>query len=718
MSMMFGNLSEMLVELMKSVKPPERITVSQAAEKYRYLREATHTGNWDNGIAPYLVEIMDELESLDFTALAFAGPARCGKSDMFFNWLGYSVNCDPGDTMVVHMTQSTARDWSQGDLRKAFRHSKKIGRKLLPGKQNMNVHDIRFLNGMRLLVKWPTITELSGKTMRRMWFMDYDRMPLDIDGEGAGFDLGRKRTQTHGRHGMTVAEASPGFEVSNHRWMPTTLHEAPPTEGVLSIYNRGDRRRYYWRCASKECGKAFEGDFKLLVWDEHDPETGEVYDDIQKAESAKMCCPHCGFKHSHDPDEAAGQPGKIGLNRGGRWIKDGMCWEDDGSISGRPYRSDIASFWLKGTAAAFVSWRELVLKYLKAMADYERTGDTGSLKATVNTDQGLPFTPPSLSGDRSPEDLKARGSQNTWGSQEEPVVPDGVRFLTAAIDVQKHAFVVQVHGHGPAGDRYVIDRFSIRKSERFDEDGERYPVSPHSHEEDWRVLIPEVIEKCYPLHDESGRVMRIRAIACDSGGYGGNSGSKEGVTMNAYAFWRYLRDEHEGQHHRRFQLVKGNPVLSAPAQVLTYPNSERKDRRAGARGEVPVLLINTNMLKDRLDGILDRVDGNGHSVIFPHWLPDWFYSELTVEVKVPNKGWQNPKKLRNEAWDLLVYDIGLCLSTRHIGIERLDWEKPPSWAAEWDDNDLVFSAEKDLPFAPKEQTFSTKSISDLAKRLG
>lgn len=711
MSMMFPNLSAMLTELMKGIRPPERITVSQAAEKYRYLREATHTGYWDNGIAPYLVEIMDEMESLDFTAIAFAGPARCGKSDVFFNWLGYAAICDPGDTMVVHMTQSTARDWSQGDLRKALRHSTAIGSTLLPGKQNMNVHDLRFANGMRLLVKWPTITELSGKTMRRMWLMDHDRMPTDIDGEGAPFDLARKRTQTFGRHGMTVAESSPGFEVTNHRWMPTSPHEAPPTEGVLSIYNRGDRRRWYWRCANPECGKAFEGDFKLLIWDKHDPETGEVYDDIQMAESARMCCPHCSFEHTHDPDEATGQPGKNGLNRAGRWIRDGMVWEDDGSISGRPYRSDIASFWLKGTAAAFVTWRELVLKYLKAMSDYERTGDTGSLKATVNTDQGLPFIPPSLSGDRSPEDLKARARSNTWGSQDEPVVPDGVRFLTATIDVQKHQFVVQVHGHGPAGDRYVVDRFSIRKSERFDEDGERYFLSPHAHEEDWYVLIPQVIEKTYPLNDESGRRMRIRAVACDSGG-------REGVTLNAYAFWRYLRDEHPGQHHRRFQLVKGNPVLSAPAQALTYPNSERKDRRAAARGEVPVLLVNTNMLKDRLDGFLDRVDGNGHSVIFPHWLPDWFYSELTVEVKVPNKGWENPKKLRNEAWDLLVYDIALCLSPRHIGIERLNWDDPPTWAAEWDDNDLVFSPEQALPFAPEEQTFTLDRIAELAKRLG
>lgn len=692
MSFHFRSFEQMLVTLAESVRPPERLTVSEAAEKYRRLREATHVGPWDNSIAPYLVEVMDEMESLEFSADVFVGPARCGKTDIFHNWLGYSANCDPGDMMVVHMTQSTARDWSQGDLRKMLRHSTAIGRRVLPGKQNMNTHDLRFDSGMRLLVKWPTITELSGKTIRRMWLMDHDRMPLDIDGEGAPFDLARKRTQTFGRHGMTVAESSPGFEVTNHRWIARTPHEAPPTEGILSIYNRGDRRRWYWRCANPECCKAFEGDFQHFKWDDHDPETGEVYDKVQMAESVRLVCPRCEFKHTHDP--GPGQPGKVGLNRRGRWIKDGQKWEDDGTISGRPYRSDIASFWLKGVAAAFVTWRELVLKWLNAMEDYERTGDAGSLKTTVNTDQGLPFTPPALAADRLPETLKARARADLG----ERVVPEGTRFLTAAIDVQggshQGRFEVQVHGHGVGGDLGIIDRFAIRKSQRLDDDGDPLPLNPRSYLEDWQLLVEQVIEKSYPLADGSGRQMSIKAVVCDSGG-------QEGVTVNAYNFWRWLRDEHPAGHHKRFQLLKGNPQRGAPRAVISYPDSERKDRRAGARGEVPIMLLNVNMLKDQLDGRLDRLDEHGGMISFPAWLPDSFYSELTVEVRVPNKGWENPKKLRNEAWDLLTYTLGLMVIQRHGAMDLIDWDKPPAWALDWDENPLVFEPERDRPFESK-----------------
>ncbi|MGF7178058.1 phage terminase large subunit GpA-like protein [Azospirillum doebereinerae] len=562
MMLMFNTLEDILLACAESIRPPERLTVAEAAEKYRVLNNpGSYVGPWRNEIAPYLVEIMETMTSTAHTGLIFAGPAPCGKSDIFFNWLTHTAVCDPADMLLVHMTQGTARDWSIGDLRKAFRHTKALGGRVVPGRQNLNVHDIRFLSGMRLLIKWPTITELSGKTVPRVWFMDYDRMPSDVDKEGPPFDLGRKRTQTFGRYGMTVAESSPGHEIEHPRWSPASPHEAPPTQGVLALYNRGDRRRFYWRCA--RCRRPFEADFKHITY----PASA---DRLEAAEQATLNCPHCNFGHTHEA--GSGQPGKAELNHGGQWIKDGMVWREDGSVVGTPIRSDIASFWRKGVAASFASWKDLVFKYLKAVEEFEKTGDVGALKATINTDQGHPFLNPALAGERLPEDLKNRATD--LGEQ---VVPNGVRFLVAAIDVQKNAFVVQIHGIGVGGDVTVIDRFTIKRSRRHDPDDESQIlwVNPGTHAEDWQTLVDEVIEKTYPLDDSSGRHMSIKVVVCDSGG-------REGVTANAYTFWRWLRDEHPADHHRRFQLVKGVPNRDAPRVRISYPDSERKDRKAGA----------------------------------------------------------------------------------------------------------------------------------------
>jgi hypothetical protein len=45
--------------------------------------------------------------------------------------------------------------------------------------------------------------------------------------------------------------------------------------------------------------------------------------------------------------------------------------------------------------------------------------------------------------------------------------------------------------------------------------------------------------------------------------------------------------------------------------------------------------------------------------------------------------------LRNESWDLLYYAIALSQS-RTIRAETIDWDEPPTWAEEWDSNDMIY----------------------------
>jgi len=691
--MRYQTIEQMLLGTASAIRPPERLSVSEAAEKYRIVSNpGSYVGPWMNDTAPYLTEIMDTLQSTDYTGVIFAGPARCGKSDIFFNWLEYTAICDPADMMVVHMKQATARDWSIGDFRKVVRSNKALADTIVPGRQNMNVHDIHYMSGMRMLVKWPTITELSGKTVPRVWFMDYDRMDQDIDQEGPPFDLGRKRTQTFGRYGMTVAEASPGFEVEKPRWRGETPHEAPPTKGILSLYNRGDRRRQYWRCV--KCREPFEPDFKLLDY----PDSADF---MESAEAAVMLCPHCEFPHTHD--SGPGQPGKYGMNLEGKWVKDGMVLMPDGSIIGKAPRSDIASFWLKGTSAAFMSWKDIVFRYLQAMEVYEKTGDSGALKTNMNLDRGEPYSPVALDGDLLPEMLEDRADSTL----EHGYVPDDVRCLIATIDVQKNEFIVQVQGILPDGDLVIVDRFKIRQSRRrSEEDQSQFLwVKPTTYLEDWQIIVDEVIEKSYPLSDDSGRHMMIQFVGCDSGG-------QKGVTTKAYEFWRWLRDEHPGKHHKRFQLVKGASAKDAPRVRITYPDAERNDRKAAARGEVPVLMMNTNTMKDQVYAMMLRTEPGGGMITFPNWLPSWFYMELLAENRTA-KGWENEKKLRNEAFDLLVYCMSIAVHTRFANIENIDWEDPPIWASEWDTNSFVFSPEEEeRPYDTQKQTYDLASLGE------
>ena len=680
-----ASLEEIIVQAAAAARPPERLTVSQAAEKYRKLNNpGSYVGPWLNSTVPYLVEPMDVLQDHRFTGMIFAGPAQCGKTDTALNWLLYSVLCDPADMMIVQTSGPTARDFSIRRIDRLHRHTPEVGKMITVGRQGDNTFDKQYSNGMLVTFSWPSINELSGKPIPRLWLTDYDRMPENVDGEGAPFDLTRKRATSFRSFGMCAAESSPGFVVENPKWVPKTPHEAPPTKGILSLYNRGDRRRWYWPCVS--CKVPFEPSFSLLEW----PDTA---DKMEAAEAAVLRCPNCRQVYSHNPH--GGLPGKHELNQRGRWIKDGMRWLTEERVVGQPIRSDIASFWLKGVAAAFSDWKTLVFNYLSAEEDYESTQSEEALKTTVNTDQGEPYTPKMMKNDRDPVVIQGRALN--LGVR---VVPMGVRFLIATIDVQKNRFIVQVHGIAANKDIYVIDRFEIKKSKRLDDDGEHLWVQPSAYLEDWKLMAETVLAKKYPLSDDSGREMAIKMVLSDSGG-------KAGVTEKAYDFVRWLRrgdvqdDEDGGEEketdfgtyeHRpewagRFLLLKGNPIITAPRVQITYPDSQRKDRMAGARGEIPVLLINSNLVKDMVNNRLDRVDPGGRFV-FPNWLDANFYIELTVEVKDPKKGWLNPKNFRNESWDLLAYVLAATLSPM-IGLDRMDMTSPPSWAAPWDENDLV-----------------------------
>lgn len=702
--MYYESLEQMVVDTAEGVRPAERLTVSEAAAKYRWLNNpGAYVGPWTNEKTPYLVEPQDVLSSVSHRAMVFVGPAQCGKTDMLMNWITHTVICDPADMMVIQTSNTVARDFSMRRVDRLHRDTAEVGNRLISRRDADNTFDKKYTSGMLLTLSWPTINELSGKPVPRLWLTDYDRMPEDVDKEGAPFDLAQKRATTFRGNGMCAAESSPGFVVENPRgWVRKTPHEAPPTKGILALYNRGDRRRWYWTCVG--CGDSFEPDFSLMNY----PESDDV---LEAAEAATLQCPHCGMDYSDDP--VPGMACKSEMNAKGVWVPDGMSLVN-GALVGKAFRSEMASFWLKGPAATFAQWKTLVANYLNAVREYETNQSEEALKTTVNTDQGLPYTPKSVESSRLPEDLKARAKD--FGLR---VVPPGVRFLIAAIDVQRHRFVVQVHGIGEHRDFWVIDRFDIQKSKRLDEDGERLWVNPGAYGEDWRLIVGEVLKKEYPLSDESGRFMRIKFTVCDSGG-------SAGVTSNAYDFVRWLRradldpaDESVALYGlepglaERFLLLKGSSRPTAPRVALTFPDSERKDRAAGARGEIPVLMMNTNLLKDTVNSMLDRKEPGGR-INFADWLDNNFFTELTVETKT-SSGWINPKNFRNESWDLLVYTLAATL-TQWVGLDHIRWDDPPGWAETWDQNDLVYLPDgAPPPFTPVR---NTRRLKDLGAALG
>ncbi|EKG7251161.1 phage terminase large subunit family protein, partial [Escherichia coli] len=635
------------------LRAPRRMRVADAVAQY--MRVPMGAGNsvpWDPLVAPYVIEPMNCLASREYDAVIFVGPARTGKTiGLIDGWVIYNVICDPADMLIIQMTEEKAREHSKKRLARTFRVSPEVVSRLSPNKNDNNVYDRTFLAGNYLKIGWPSVNIMSSSDYKCVALTDYDRFPEDIDGEGDAFSLASKRTTTFMSSGMTLVESSPGRDVKDVKWRRTSPHEAPPTTGILSLYNRGDRRRWYWPCP--HCGEYFQpcGDVVAGFRDIADP--------VLASEAAYIQCPFCSGRIM--PEQ------KRELNGRGVWLRDGESINADGSRYGDPRRSRIASFWMEGPAAAYQTLSQLVYKLLTAEQEYETTGSEETLKTVINTDWGLPYLPRASMEQRKSELLEQRA---------EPVpsrsVPDGVNFLVATVDVQagRHRrFVVQVTGYGSRGERWIIDRYNITQSLRGDSDGQSQRIDPASYPEDWDVLLTDVFHKSWPLASDPSQQMRLMAMAVDSGG-------EDGVTDNAYKFWRRCRRDGLG---KRIYLFKGDSIRRAKLITRTFPdNTGRTGRRAQAAGDVPLWLLQTDALKDRVNNALWRDSPGPGYVHFPDWLGSWFYDELTYEERSSDGKWSKPGRGANEAFDLMVYAEALVILH---GYEKIRWPDAPEWAS-------------------------------------
>lgn len=681
----YANLGQVISDTAETLKPPRRMTVPEAAEQYVVLDiPGGYSGKWRNDLPYYMVQPAEALTRRDVDAVIFVGPAQSGKTQMLVdNWFAHTVTCDPSDMMIVQTSQDTARDYSKRRIDRLMSSSPEIKARLKSGGQNDNTYDKFFRSGMILSLGHPSKNQLAGKAIGKMALTDYDRMPEDIDGEGNAFDLARKRTTTFMSRGMTMAESSPSKPILDPTWKPKTAHEAPPTKGILGLYNNGSRHRFYAPCP--HCNEYFSPDPGISAMLIPDIDTGDV---AEISHQAAMLCPLCGSLINQEHERV--------FKRAGIWLADGQTIAS-GVLSAVQHKR-IQSFWLSGWFAAFQSWESIVRNYLNAYRHWQRTGDEEPLKSTVNTDQAAPY----LYKAQQIEEVDTDALLNRRETYERKVVPEGVRFILAMVDVQKNRFVVQVMGFGVGLESWLIDRFNIKYSKRKDASGKELPISPDSYIEDWLLLKDDVLSRTYPLDDGSGRAMSVLVMGYDSGGAKSFETGKT-VAQNAYDFYRICK---KLGLHRKVAPIKGRPT--GDRFKISYPDSsQRTDRHSGSKGDVPVYLLNVNALKDTVVANLDRQDaGNGY-MHFPSWVEGWFFGELTAENRTP-KGWVNPAGKRNEAFDLYAYALGICTA---LGADRIDWNNPPAYAKEWGENPYV--SETDSKQAEQRKA----SLAEIMKKL-
>lgn len=658
----------------EAFRPPKRVKVSDGAAQSLVIRQpGGYSGPWSPLETPYIVDPMDMLASRRHEAVCFVGPARTGKTmGLLDGWLSYAVTCDPGDMLIVQMSQEKAREFSKTRIDRAIRNSPALRDMMSSRGNDDNTHDKLFKHGMWVKIGWPSASQLSSSDYRYTAGTDYDRWPDDIDGEGSGYGLMLKRTTTFQSRGMGMVESSPGRELEDPHWRPITPHEAPPCSGILGVYNRSDRRRWYWRCP--DCSEFFEAApgmklFGLL------PTQEELLEVVRGAnlpafasDHAKVVCPHCGSvidpkwkSHLNDINRAV-------------WLADGLRITRDREIQGEAQGSSIAGYWLGGVAAAYQSWNSLVLRYLQGLREYALSGSELSLQSTVNTDQGMPYMRMALAAAAR---ANSTMDERTEKDLDRFIVPDQARFLVASVDVQggqNARFVVQVKAVGQDREKWVIDRYSITESNREGTDGNKAPIDPAKYPEDWDLLTEMVVKATYRLRQE-GKEMMIRRIIVDTGG-------EDGATDKAYDWYRKIRRD---GYHARVILSKGASTKTAPIIRESWVGAKKK----GEKGDVPLYLLNPNQLKDMVDASYRRLKPGPGYLHIPSWLPQSWHDEMKAEVRNKDGTWTKIRK-RNETLDLCAMAEAAII---HLGADKINWNDPPGWARPLSENTDVITRE-------------------------
>jgi phage terminase large subunit GpA-like protein len=635
--------------------PPAPVNVADWAAAHRWI-EGSRPGLWDHRTAPYLREPMETLTSDLHTTTAIVGPGQCGKTAIAENFFLATVDQDPAPLLWYMQTDDAVKAYVKNSINPLIEAHREIKAKQGLRSTDDSLGFKRFRGGMTAQFLAATRSNLISKTARRIIADEWDAYDDDFGDPKTQLDV---RRQTYGQESHLLA--------ISHCDRARGEHEDEWSAGIMAVYRDSDRRTWWWPCPS--CG-AFsspnpgESRVMRLVY----PDDGTL-DEIEAG--AALLCPCCGTM--------IGDGERRAMNREGFWARRGQDVQRDGSMTGKPAPNPTAGFWIVGVMSPFLL--RGIGGLARARVEAERaavfSGDTRGVREVVIKQWGLPYSRPrSVAGlDASAIAMRAEAELQLG------TVPEGVRFLTAMIDVQGNRFERLVVGWGAGGESWVIDH-------------RRIPADPALSLDDWEHALGEALAAEYPLADGTGRVMRMLAVGYDSGG-------APGVTERAYEAWRRARVRRQariigtvsGREGWTLLPLKGLGTVNANRLNIVYPDSQRKDRHAGARGEVPLGQFNANMWKDALAARLAVAMPGALYVHMPAGLKsdepphDWF-EQLVAEQRLASGVWSKVGA-RNEVLDLMV---GTHVMAHLHGLSRMDWNRPPVWARSWDGNSLIGDA--------------------------
>jgi phage terminase large subunit GpA-like protein len=471
--------------------PPERISTTECAARYRYIRSKEGRGRrkYDVAMTPYMVGPQDALDDMEHRFVVVVGPGRTGKSVGGENHLFKRLRNGPLTDCIIYLqADSDIASYADKEFNDFFDLHPEIMARLGPRPTDRK-REFKRVSGRTIQLLPANPGNVRQKEATFIWASELDGYRKSVR-DGFKDNIG-VRMAASGNQAKAYIESHPDLG-----W----------TGGVAAIWKDSTRGLWFWPCGY--CGDfssphplAPKGMHMPLDYD-RDDKLGEdgMLDRVE--ESAHLACPHCGgcLTDEHKAEMLAG----------GKWVFAGQTIEPDGTVHGEPRRSDTAGFWIHGAMSPFVPLGELARKYVAALVFFERTRKPERLKEVVCKSFGEVYEGAgSGSVTLSPEKLKERAVDKPDGYLS-GTIPDGVLYLTAAIDMGRRKADVKIKGWDLEARSWVIARETIVANAT----GEKLDF--YNRQSDWLVLRDKVLRRIVPFADDPAMGLPIAGVAIDN----------------------------------------------------------------------------------------------------------------------------------------------------------------------------------------------------------
>lgn len=387
----------LFVNTIKStLKKPEKLTVSQWAEKYRVLDESSNfSGRWSNDITPYLIGVMDTLNDPYIQEINFCKSTQVGGTEAMLNMLGWIVMDDPAPVMIVYPDDDLAKDTSNDRLKPSLTKTPEIKERFF--ENSSKELNLKF-RGMHVYLRGGNSpAKLASKAIKYLFFDEIDKMGGASKKEASPYNLAKERTRTFAYSRKIYTCSTPTLK-TNYVWK---LHE-----------EADEQRNYFMPCP--HCGTHIVFRWKQIKF----PKEEEGMSHADRASKAVYVCQECGCMISDKE--------KIAMLRKGEW----RAVKKKGNGKARS-----VSFWINALYSRFLTWAAIVKEFLDSKDDPEK------LQNFVNSWLAEPW-----------EDTKLKTSAELVMERQtdvpEFVLPEWTKLLTGGVDVQENCLYWTIRAWG------------------------------------------------------------------------------------------------------------------------------------------------------------------------------------------------------------------------------------------------------------------------------